>query len=95
VNRPLAGVQQHARGERPQLQRAQVYPPLYLRVGGVEHLETAIEEEFPVPVGPHPAADGIARFEQPHRRARRGQVGRAGQSGHSGADDDDPEPGIR
>jgi hypothetical protein len=54
-----AGVQQHPRGERAELQGTQVDPPPDLRVGGIEYLEAAIEQETRLPVGAHPAADGV------------------------------------
>jgi hypothetical protein len=84
-------VQQHPRGERAELQGTQVDPPPALRVGGIEYLEAAIEQETRLPVGAHPAADGVPRLEHPHRRARRDEISRARQARQPGTDHDSPQ----
>ena len=70
----LAGVQQHPRRERAQLQGTQVDPPSHLRVGGIEDLEAAIEQEARLPVGTHPAAHGVTGLEYPYRRSGRDEI---------------------
>jgi hypothetical protein len=62
-------MQQQAGGEGPQLQRAQVDPSPHLRIGRIEHLETAIEQEARLPIGTHPAADPITGLKHPDHRA--------------------------
>jgi hypothetical protein len=62
-------MQQQPRGKRAQLKRAQVDPPPYLRVGGIKHLKTAVEQEARLPVGAHPAADPIAGLKHPDHRS--------------------------
>ena len=76
----VAGVQQRPRRERPQLQRTQVDPPFHLRIGRVEDLKAAVQQEPVSPVGPHPPADPVGAFQDLHRHPGRRQVERAGQA---------------
>jgi hypothetical protein len=76
---PVAPAQQGARVERAQVQRPVVEHPLGLRVGGVVHLEAAVEQHAVDLVGAHPAADHRLRLEQRHLEAGAGQVQGAGQ----------------
>jgi hypothetical protein len=85
-------VQQHSGCERAELQGTQVDPPPHLRIGGIEDLEAAIEQETGLPVGAHPAADAVVGLQHPDRRARRDQITRARQARHPGTDHDDPKP---
>ena len=62
------------------LQGPQIDPPLYLRVGGIEYLEAAVEQEACLPVGAHPTADGVACFKEPYRSTGRDEIRRAGQA---------------
>jgi hypothetical protein len=41
--------------------------PLHLRIRGVENLEAAVQQETGLPVGAHPAADGVTGLQDLHR----------------------------
>jgi hypothetical protein len=38
-----------------------------LRIRGVENLEAAVQQETGLPVGAHPAADGVTGLQDLHR----------------------------
>jgi hypothetical protein len=59
-------------------------PPPDLRIRGIEHLESAIEQEAGALIGAHPAADRIVGLEDLHGYPCRGQIGRARQAGQPG-----------
>ncbi len=75
--------------ERPQVQRGQVDEVEQGRVGGVQHLEAAVEGVAVQVVGADPAADRVTRLQHEYVETAGGQGPGAGEAGEAGTDHDD------
>src|SRR6185312_15626844 len=60
----------------------------------VDPRRAQLQRRAPAAVGPHPAADAVAGFDDAHRPARVGKAARGGQSRQPGANDEDRR-GVR
>ena len=81
--------EQHAGGERAQLQRGQVEDALRLGVGRVEQLEPAVDRDAVDPLAAHATADAVARLEDDDLAPGRDEVAGRGQPGEPGPDHED------
>ncbi len=77
------------RVEGPQVEGVEVDEPAQRRVGGVQHLEAAVEGVAVDVVGAHPAAHRVPRLEDAYVETAAGQGTGAGETGQPGPDHDD------
>ena len=72
--------------EGVEVEVVQLHPLLQCRVGGVDHLEAAVQQEAVHLVGPLPAADVVRRFQHGDLQTLCCQAVRALQPGQTSAD---------
>ena len=71
-----------------EVERVQVDVAAQRGVGGVEHLEAAVEDEPVHVIGPDAPADCVTGLEDPYVETSTGQLPGTGQTGQAGSDDD-------
>ena len=86
LDRAILPAHPHADRERPHAQRVDIDPAPHGRVGRVEHLESAVEQEAVHLVGALAAADDLLRLEQHDVLAGLRQAQRAAQAGQARPD---------
>jgi hypothetical protein len=89
ADEPAAGADERPGIERAQVQRVVVQDPRGLGIAREQHLEAAVEEEPPHPVGPHPPAHAVGAVEHDGPQSPGLQLPGGGQARQAGTHDDD------
>lgn len=84
---PTAVAHQRARGEQPQVERRKVQSATHLGVGGVEHLEPAVDHETFDVIGGDPAAGSLRTFQETDVEPGVRQIDGGDEPGHARSDD--------